>query len=43
VAEQLARRGAIDAGATPMMSFDEFNALIGVEEKCAMAQRYGEA
>ena len=42
VAEQLARSGEIDPPAAPMMSFDEFNRLIGVDEKYAMAQRYGE-
>jgi 2-methylisocitrate lyase-like PEP mutase family enzyme len=39
--EQLRDAGTTLGSAQPLMSFPEFNALIGVEEKYAQAERFG--
>jgi 2-methylisocitrate lyase-like PEP mutase family enzyme len=38
---KLLRDGTTFGAGTEAMSFDEFNALIGVEERYAMAERFG--
>jgi len=41
VYEKLLRDGVTTGADTKLMAFDEFNALIGVEEKYAQAERFG--
>lgn len=41
VYRQLRQQGTTAGAAATLMDFDQFNALIGVEERYALAQRYG--
>ena len=41
ICEKLARDETTLGASGQLMSFDQFNALIGVEEKYAMAEKFG--